>query len=90
MDSKGKQQKTVANSGSDLLDAESLGTDKVSAGPGEESRRSKSFESHGEVKADSSAVRADNIQQPALPPPDGGLWAWLQVVGSFIWWFNSW
>lgn len=23
-------------------------------------------------------------------PPDGGVLAWLQVVGSFVLWFNSW
>ncbi len=24
------------------------------------------------------------------PPPDGGLQAWLQVLGCFFCWFNSW
>ena len=31
-------------------------------------------------------------ENPTVAPkiPDGGLNAWLQVVGSFFWWFNSW
>jgi hypothetical protein len=29
--------------------------------------------------------------QPALnPPPNGGLKAWVQVVGAFMLFFNSW
>lgn len=30
------------------------------------------------------------IKRKPIPPPDGGLTAWLQVAGAFILFFDSW
>lgn len=40
-----------------------------------------------------AAPAADPPKGPPGPPfsvPDGGLWAWLQVLGGFMLFFNTW
>ena len=42
---------------------------------------------------DASETEKQTPSKPAdtpPPPPDGGLTAWLQVVGAFFLFFNSW
>ncbi|MCJ1378975.1 hypothetical protein MMC17_002074 [Xylographa soralifera] len=47
----------------------------------------KSLELSAEPKSEAPAIRTANN---AGPPPNGGLRAWLQVLGSFMLFFNSW
>jgi hypothetical protein len=42
-------------------------------------------------KEESDTPKLVAQSQPALnPPPNGGLEAWVQVVGAFMLFFNSW
>ncbi|MCJ1392631.1 hypothetical protein MMC18_005501 [Xylographa bjoerkii] len=47
----------------------------------------KSLEPPAEPKTETPAIRTANN---ADPPPNGGLRAWLQVLGSFMLFFNTW
>lgn len=52
--------------------------------------------SDGSTKDEREAPRPENTsedpltEKPIAPPPDGGFAAWLQVLGAFLLFFNSW
>ncbi|KAI0153246.1 MFS general substrate transporter [Xylariaceae sp. FL1272] len=53
--------------------------------------------SGSDTSARNNAIDKRNLVGPTTitkekisPPPDGGLWAWLQVTGGFLLFFNSW
>lgn len=37
-----------------------------------------------------TTLEAQTTEKPVGPPPDGGFAAWLQVLGAFLLFFNSW
>jgi hypothetical protein len=45
-----------------------------------------------DAEANITAVTSGGLQKSKSPgpPPDGGAYAWLQVLGSFFLFFNSW
>lgn len=52
--------------------------------------------SDGSTKDEQDVTLPENIleasvaEMPIGPPPDGGFAAWLQVLGAFFLFFNSW
>jgi hypothetical protein len=43
-----------------------------------------------EVPLPENTSEAALAEKPIAPPPDGGFAAWLQVLGAFLLFFNSW
>lgn len=43
-----------------------------------------------EVPLPENTIEAQITEKPIGPPPDGGFAAWLQVLGAFLLFFNSW
>lgn len=52
--------------------------------------------SDGSTKDEREVTLPENMpeepltEKPIAPPPDGGFAAWLQVLGAFLLFFNSW
>jgi hypothetical protein len=49
-----------------------------------------STQDNQEVSLPENTLEATVTEKPIGPPPDGGFAAWLQVLGAFLLFFNSW